>query len=138
MTYHVLNWRAVMKTFFSRMAYHVLNRRAGLKTFFKDDISCFKLKSRHENLFYRVKTLDCFQDNVRFIIFEHILNLNLCRLFETKPTFPFFNIIRFSKQSSLSWITKYITESVTYLMQTKLTSKLLINLFSPIFLLKNE
>ena len=35
-----------------------------------------------------IKTLDRFQDNVRFSVFEHILNLNHCRVFETNPTFP--------------------------------------------------
>ena len=51
---------------------------------------------------FYIKTLDRFQDNVRLSIFEHILNLNHCRVFETKPTFPFLSIIRFSVQSSLS------------------------------------
>ena len=35
------------------------------------------------------KTLDRFQDNVRFSIFKHILNLKHCHVFETKPTSPF-------------------------------------------------
>ena len=57
-----------------------------------------KLKLFSENkiikvvLFY-IKTLDRFQDNVRFPIFEHILNLNHCRGFETKPIFRFLSII---------------------------------------------
>ena len=37
---------------------------------------------------FYIKTLDRFQDNVRFSVFEHILNLNHCRVFETNPTFP--------------------------------------------------
>ena len=52
-----------------------------------------------------MKTLDRFQDNVRFSIFEHILNLNHCRVFETKPTFPFLNIILDSEQNSISYLT---------------------------------
>ena len=34
-----------------------------------------------------MKTFYRFQDNVRFSIFEHILNLNHCRVFGTYPGF---------------------------------------------------
>ena len=49
-----------------------------------------------------IQSLDRFQHNVRFSVFEHILNLKYCRVFETKPTFPFSSIIRNSKQNSPS------------------------------------
>ena len=49
-----------------------------------------------------IKTLDLFQDNVRYSIFEHILNLKHCRVFEAKPTFEFLCIIRNSEPNSLS------------------------------------
>ena len=51
---------------------------------------------------FYIKTLDRFQDNVRFFIFKHILNLNYCRVFETKPHFPVFEYNPLSEQSSLS------------------------------------
>ena len=53
-------------------------------------------------VFFYIKTLHCFQVNVRFLIFEHILNLNHCPVFETNPTFPFLSIIHFSEQSLLA------------------------------------
>ena len=48
-----------------------------------------------------IKTLDCFQANVRFSILVHILNLKYCCVFETKLTFPFLSIILNSEQDSL-------------------------------------
>ena len=52
------------------------------------------------------------------------MNWNHCRVFETKPNFPFWSLIRNSKQNSFSYLTKQITESKNYFMKTKLTTEL--------------
>ena len=57
----------------------------------------FNLTQNYKRSSFYIKALDSFQDNVRFSIFEHILNLKHCRVFETKPTFSFLSIILNSK-----------------------------------------
>jgi len=71
-----------------------------------DQMRLFIALSLYPLLFFAntpFKPLDRFQDNVRFSIFEHILNLKYCRVFETKPTFPFLSIILNSEQNSLAY-----------------------------------
>ena len=67
---------------------------------------------------FYIKTLHRFQAIGRFTVLEHILNFNHCRVFKTNPTFPLLNIIHFSEQSLLAYLTKSITESKNYHMKT--------------------
>ena len=78
-----------------------------------------------------------FRDKARFSIFEHILNLNHCRVFETKPIFPSLSIIHNSKQNSFSFLTQSITKSKKFLMKTKSTAELYLeSKFSQILFVK--
>jgi len=70
---------------------HDEDNNSQLKTIFWNRI--------YKRSYFYIKTLDRFQDNVRFSIFEHILNLNHCRVFETNPIFPFLSIILNSEQN---------------------------------------
>ena len=49
----------------------------------------FLNQNYNRSSFYN-KALDCFQDNIRFPIFENILNLKHCRVFEKKKHFSRF------------------------------------------------
>ena len=86
------------------------------------------LNRNYKSSSFYIKFLDRFQDNVRFSICKHILNL------KDKSHFPVFEYNpQFNKK--LTFITyKIIIENKNYLMKTKLTSELFLESKFPHFI----